>query len=64
MVIAEQDVWLKAYCAVLTGVISESSVHKGSLNFSQLAIQHADQAVKDFAKRFPAFRFHSEENKE
>ena len=62
MVIAEHEVWLRAYCAALTGTLSDPTI--GAAHAGDIAKESAERAVKDFAKRFPAFRFHSEENKE
>ena len=61
MVIAEQDIWLKAYCAAITGMRSLPASEAEAV--ANRARASANQAVEDFAKRFPAFRFASEENK-
>ena len=53
MNISEQQVWLDAYCAALAGG-----------HASRYLVAYADDAVKDFYKRFPKFRYASEENKD
>jgi hypothetical protein len=60
MDINEQEIWLRVYCAALSGSIVSAYGQDKSV---ELAKKQADRAVKEFAERFPAFRFHSEENK-
>lgn len=61
--ISEEEVWLRSYCSVLSGISSEDTIKRGYLDASTVAKACADQAVVDFEERFPRFRFHSNENK-
>jgi hypothetical protein len=63
MDINEQEIWLRAYTAALTGRLATGAGVIGSGCADDYARAAAVQAVEDFAKRFPAFRFHSEETK-
>jgi hypothetical protein len=46
--ISEQEVWLRAYCSCLLRASTTA-----------VAIEMANQAVKDFFERFPKFQFAS-----
>jgi hypothetical protein len=54
MRISEEEVWLRAYTAALSNP---------TLHSNRMLILLADQAIRDFNKRFPKFGFVSEENK-
>ncbi len=56
MPISIQEVWLRAYCSAL----SNPSFFGGFVD----CVAFADEAVKDFQKRFPSFQFVSNESKQ
>jgi hypothetical protein len=60
--ISEKEVWLRAYCSALTGYLSNG---QGSWTYATArAREVSDQAVKDFAERFPPpFQMTSDEKK-
>jgi hypothetical protein len=60
---SDQEVWLRAYTAALGGYYAGTTHAIDTEYISGVAYEAADQAVKDFAKRFPPFEFASEENK-
>jgi len=61
MSISKEEVWLRTYTAVLTGLASRSfpSYKEASAD----AQNFADLALEKFAEKFPSFQFISNENK-
>ena len=58
--ISQQEVWLRAYCAVISGRVTHSYF---ITEVARDAKEQAAQAVEDFFEKFPPFQFASEENK-
>lgn len=56
MSITKEEVWLRAYCAVLPAVVGKHTAETVGA-FAELA---ADQAVEEFYKKFPQFAFVSQ----
>jgi hypothetical protein len=62
--ISLQEVWLRAYTAALNGYYAGATHAINAEYIGGVAFEAADQAVRDFVKRFPKSQFISNENKE
>jgi len=58
--ISEQEVWLRAYCAALSGSLCYGRSADSSADYARAA---ATKALEDFVAVYPVFKFVSNEGK-